>query len=275
MPVLFGLAASLLVGISDTLGRFTTRRATAVSQVATAMIIGVPTAALVAVVAGHDLIGSDLARGLASGLLLSTALAVMYRGMADSSAAIVSPLAAVFAALVPLTWDIVRGLRPNAVVLAGCAVAVAALALTTFNPDIGEGVRRGLALGVVAGALFGASIIFVGETSDASGAWPAAAQRLMGTVTMIAVARAQGAPVLLPRSLMRLGLLSGAVGTVGIVFLTIGAQRGDLGIVSVAGSMFPAVVAVLSALFDDDQLRWWQLVGIGAAVGGMAMIALG
>lgn len=275
MPVLFGLAASLLIGISDTLGRFTTRRASAIAHVATAMLIGVPTAAIVSAVAGHEVIRGDIVSGLASGLLLSTALAVMYRGMADSSAAVVSPIAAVFAALVPLGYDIARGLRPGPVVLVGCALAIVSLALTTFNPNLGHGIRRGLLLGVASGVLFGASIILVGETAEASGGWPVAAQRGMGAVTMVALARMSNAPAVLPASLMRLGLLSGIAGALGLVSLAVGAQSGDLGIVSVAGSMFPAVVAVLSALFDDDQLRWWQLLGIASAIAGMAMIAVG
>lgn len=31
----------------------------------------------------------------------------------------------------------------------------------------------------------------------------------------------------------------------------------------------------LAVLFDDDTLRWWQVIGIAAALTGTSMVALG
>jgi len=39
--------------------------------------------------------------------------------------------------------------------------------------------------------------------------------------------------------------------------------------------MFPAVTTGLATVFDDDQLRWWQAIGIAGAIAGTALIALG
>ncbi len=274
MPLLLGVLAAVLVGVSDTLGRSTTRRANAVSHVATAMAIGIVIAVVASLVLGSQWRWDDMINGGLSGLLVAGGLGVMYRGMAESSAAVVSPIAAVFAALIPLVWDIISGLRPGQQVSIGCAVAITSLALTTFNPDLGDRVKPGVLYGIVAGLLFGAGVIFVADTAEASGAWPAVAQRVIGFVLMASVARRQKLPVFLPGNLRSLGLLSGLFGTLGMVSWVVGAQKGDLGTVSVAGSMFPAVVAVLSATFDDDQLRWWQGIGIFGAIAGMALIAL-
>jgi drug/metabolite transporter (DMT)-like permease len=70
-------------------------------------------------------------------------------------------------------------------------------------------------------------------------------------------------------------LLSGVCGTGAIVAVAIGSQVGSLTAVAVSASMFPAVAATLSAAFDDDVLRWWQLLGILGVIGGIALIAVG
>ena len=275
MPVLLGAVSAVLIAVSDTLGRSGSRRVSPVSHVSTAMVAGVATALTWAIVLGNDLVGGDVVRGALSGLLASTALALLYKGMADSSAAVASPVAAVFVGLIPLAWDVARGADLTALAGAGCAIGIASLALTTLNPNLGDRVITGLAYGLAGGVLFGATLILLGETSEASGAWPVAAQRLVGFVTMILFAMRTSVPVILPRRWVALGLLSGVAGTSGIVAFAIGAQTGDLGVVSVASSMFPAGVAVLSRLFDDDELHWWQGVGIAGAITGTALIALG
>lgn len=239
------------------------------------MSIGVVISLTAALAMGSEWRIADIVSGGISGLLVAGGLGVAYRGMADSSAAVVSPISAVFAALLPLVWDIIDGLRPGALVSVGCAIAIASLALTTFNPELGGKVRIGVLYGILAGLLFGGGVVFVANTAEASGVWPAVSQRIVGFLLMAAVATRRSLPVFLPGPLRKIGWLSGLFGTCGMISWVIGSQRGDLGTVSVAGSMYPAVVAVLAASFDDDQIRWWQGIGIFGAIGGMALIALG
>ena len=275
MPILLGALASLFIGVSDTFGRSGAKRANSFSVVTMLMAVGVPITIVASLIVGGDLAGRDLLFGAASGLLIATGLGVNYRGMAETSAAIVSPVGAVLAALLPLLWDVVGGARPSTLAWLGCAVALVALAFTTFNPNLGGRIALGVAFGLASGVLFGAGIIFLGETMESSGSWPIVAQRTVGMVAVAALARSQGAPLLMPRAVRPIGFLAGLAGGIGMVCLIVGTQTGDLGEVAVAGSMFPAVVAVLSALFDGDELRWWQGIGIAGAILGTALIALG
>lgn len=275
MPILLGALASLFIGISDTFGRSGAKRANSFSVVTMSMAVGVPITAFVSLVVGGDLIGRDLLFGAISGLLIATGLGVNYRGMAETSAAIVSPISAVLAALFPLLWDVLGGARPSALAWIGCVVALAALGFTTFNPNLGGRVAAGVAFGLFSGVLFGAGVTFLGETMEDSGSWPIVAQRTFGMLAVAALARSQRAPLVMPKAVRHHGLFAGLAGGVGMVCLIIGTQTGDLGEVAVAGSMFPAVVAVLSAIFDGDELRWWQGIGIAGAILGTALIALG
>ena len=114
-----------------------------------------------------------------------------------------------------------------------------------------------------------------GGTSLDSGAWPAATQRTTAWLTLLVYGVSQRLPPILPRRLVARGLVSGVAGTLGMAMFILGAQRGQLGPVAVASSMFPAVTAILAFWFDDDEIRWWQSLGIATSVGGVALIAAG
>ncbi len=134
----------------------------------------------------------------------------------------------------------------------------------------------GLVLGIGAGILLGLGIICIAGTPSESGAWSVAGQRVIGFATMAGLAAKQRVPVLLPSNIRHLGMLSGLAGTAGITCLVLGVQRGgDLGLVAVAGSMFPAVAVLIATVFDGDKIRWWQVLGIAGSIGGVSLIALG
>jgi len=274
MPILLGALASLFIGISDTLGRASSKRADSVSHVSTQMLTGVVVSLPFVFLLGSELIGRDLASGALSGVFIGAGLAVVYRGMALSSSAVVAPTAAVLAALLPLAWDLIGGTRLASLEIIGCVIAIASLGLTTFNPDLGDRVRQGLILAVAGGILFGLSVVFAADTSEASGAWPAVTQRATGFLVMIPLAMRRAVPVFLPTGVLRFGLAGGVAGAIGMVCWVIGSQQGDLGTVSVISSTYPAVVALLATRYDGDEIRWWQAVGIVGAIAGSACIAL-
>lgn len=239
------------------------------------MIVGVAAALPAVLVVSSSFIGRDVFRGLISGLILAVGLAIVYRAMADSSSAIAAPTAAVLAALVPLVWDLIGGTRLSGLETLGCLIALASLVLTTVNPALGDRVRAGLSLSLVGGVLFGISIVVAADTSEASGAWPAVSQRAGGFMLMAVLAKMRRVPVLLPAGVRRFGVAGGIAGALGMVCWIVGSQIGDVGTVSVVGSTYPAVVVVLASRFDDDQVRWWQGLGIAGAIAGSALIALG
>jgi drug/metabolite transporter (DMT)-like permease len=272
--IVLGVLASVSLGVSDVFGRASALRSSAMSHVSTAMLVGVFVATPFAVLLESAVIRRDIVAGVLSGVLLAIGLAVVLRAMADSSSAVASPLAGVLGALIPLGWDLLSGTRLSWLAGVGAGVAIGSMALTTFNPNLKGKIRRGVGLATVAGLLFGAAIILVVDTSVDSGAWPAVAQRAAGFVAIATLARSRGLSMVLVRGVRKFGLLGGLAGGLGMVFWVLGAQCGDLGTVSVAASTYPTVTVVLAAIFDGDQLRWWQVVGVVGAVCGTALIAL-
>jgi drug/metabolite transporter (DMT)-like permease len=275
MPIVLGALASVLIGCSDFLGRYGTRRSNAITATSGAMLGGAVVAAGALLVIPSVFAARDVGLGAASGLLVGVALASLYEAMSVSSAAIAGPLVALGAAFIPLVWDITRGNTPSGLVAAGVVVAIASLLLVMYSPALRGTLRRGVGLSLIAAVLFGISFTMVGEAGEESGAWAPAAQRTVALVVMLALATARGVPRLPRRSLIGPMLVSGTCGSLAIVAFALGAQRGSLAAVAVSASMFPAVSASLAAAFDEDTLRWWQMVGILGVVTGIALMAVG
>ncbi|HSM66554.1 MAG TPA: EamA family transporter [Ilumatobacteraceae bacterium] len=275
MPIALGALASILIGCSDFLGRYGTRRSNAVTATSGAMLGGAVTAVALLAIVPSVFAASDLALGAASGAIVGIALALLYEAMSVSSAAVAGPLVALGAALIPLGWDIARGNTPSGLVAVGVAIAIASLLLVMYSPALRGTLRRGVWLSLAAAVLFGVSFAMVGEAGADSGAWAPAGQRVVALGVMVALATARGVPRIPRPPLLGPMLVSGTCGSLAIVSFALGAQQGSLAAVAVSASMFPAVSATLAAAFDEDTLRWWQMVGILGVVGGIGLMAFG
>ena len=74
---------------------------------------------------------------------------------------------------------------------------------------------------------------------------------------------------------LRFSAAAGVLGSIGVLCYTAGLQRGSETAVAIAASLFPIPTALLAATFDNDSLRWWQIVGIGIVVAGIGLIVRG
>ena len=275
MPIFLGALASILIGCSDFLGRYGTRRSNAITATSGAMLGGAVVATAGVVLIPGVFAIRDVGLGAASGLIVGVALALLYEAMSVSSAAVAGPLVALGAALIPLCWDMARGNIPSGLVGLGVVIAIASLLVVMYSPALRGKLRRGVGLSAIAAVLFGVSFTLVGEAGDDSGAWAPAAQRTVALMVMLLLATVRRVPRLPSRSLLGPMLVSGTCGSLAIIAFALGTQQGSLAAVAVSASMFPAVSATLAAAFDEDTLRWWQLVGIMGVVTGIALMALG
>lgn len=276
MPIILGVLASFFIGVSDTAGRASARRASAISHVSTQMLVGLAASLPAVFLIDSQWVWSDAISAALSGILIALGLSIVYRAMADSSSAIAAPMAGVLAALIPLAWDLLGGTSVTALTLVGCAIAIVSMAVVTFDPVLdGDTVRKGVAWAFVGGLFFGFSNSLAGNTSELSGAWPAVLNRGFGFLALVPLVTSSSVPMFLKPPVLRFGVLGGVAGALGIIAFVIGAQQGDLGTVAVLAATYPAVIVVLTAIFDDDHIRWWQAFGVAGAVAGTVLIALG
>ncbi len=273
--MLLGALASVFIGVSDYFGRYCSRRAHAMTTVGTALVGGLGITMVVLVVVPSAITASGLLLGAASGALMALALSCMWHSLGVSSSAIASPIVAAFTALGPLIYGIATGERPSLAANIGIAVAVVGLLVAVIVPQSVTNVGAGIAYALLAGLSFTAAIVLLDRTDVESGMWPAATQRAAALAVMLLVTRARRIPQFVPRSLRLAALAGGIAGGLGMASFIAGVQRGPIGEVSVAGSLYPVVTIAMAVILDDDTLRWWQAIGIAAVLAGTTLITIG
>jgi drug/metabolite transporter (DMT)-like permease len=276
MGVLLGIAAGILLGVSDFMANRGSRTISSASVTRTNLAVSGLISPLLLFVKPVEWNLKDLVIATISGIALSAGLVLLYRGYTVARMGIVAPTASVLLAAVPVLYDLAQGHTPSTVAASGMALGLAALVLITYERGGMGSVRLGILLGVGAGALFGVAFTMTAETSEAAGLSPVLIQRVAGLLFLIALQRFDKAPIFalhIPARKWAIG--SGLTAGAALGSLKLGYIKGTAGPVSVAASQFAAVVVLLSVIFNKERLRTWQAIGVGASGVGVALMALG
>jgi uncharacterized membrane protein len=276
MGVLLGIAAGILLGISDFTANRASRTISSASVSRTNLCVSGLIAPLLLFVKPVEWTLRDLVIATISGVTLSGGLMMLYRGYTVARMGIVAPTASVLLAAVPVLYDLIKGNTPSKVAASGMILGLLALVLTTYQRGGMGSVKIGVILGVGAGVLFGVAFTLTSQTSDAAGLSPVLIQRFSGLLFLIVLQRFDKAPILALRvPARRWAIGSGLAGGVALGSLKLGYIKGAAGPVSVAASQFAAVAVLLSVIFNKERLRTWQAIGVAASGVGVALMALG
>lgn len=295
MAILLGLGVAGAYGAGDFLGGLGTKRNPVLVVVAFSQVVGLLLLLLaVATVGRGEPAPGDLGLGAAGGLAGLVGLVLLYRGLATGSMSVVAPTTAVTSASVPVLWGVGTGERPSALALVGVAVALCAVALVAAEPgrepgrepgsgpvgpgedgQAGTAARRGVALALAAGAAFGVNFVALSETGEASGLWPTAAGR---AASLLAVWTALTLTGTRPALAARTGPVvagAGALDAAANAMFVLGVREGLVSLVAVLSSLYPAVTVLLARFVLGERLARRQLVGLGLALAGVALLAGG
>ena len=279
LAVALGLSSSLCWGLADFFGGLQSRQRAAlvvllVSQgVALALLI--PFALAVA-----DETPSLSAVGWAAlaGSAGIVALGAFYRALAIGTMSVVAPISAT-AAAVPVLVGLAEGERPSTLQVAGMAIALAGVILASREP-IEEGAappnRAAIGLALVAAAGFGTFFVGIDKASaTAEVPWVIVVQRCSSLVLLVIAALAVRPT--LPRDAPSLAVL----GMIGVLDLganglyALATTKGLLSVVSVLGSLYPAVTVVLARFVLAERIARVQEVGVVLALAGVVAISAG
>ena len=212
--------------------------------------------------------------GAAAGASGVLGLSLLYRALATTVAAVASPAAALVGAAAPVIAGALMGEQPGITGWIGIGVAIPAVLLLTVGQREGEGTKRALVLGVLAGLGFGAFFILISRTSPSSGLWPLASSKVISilialTVVLISGKRARVNPP------SRLPAIAAGVLDMGAnVLFLIATRVGLLAISGVVSSLYPAPTVILASLLDRQKLPPLRIVGLILALAGVAMMTL-
>jgi drug/metabolite transporter (DMT)-like permease len=268
------LVAAVAYGTADFAAGAASRRLSAGPVTVTVQACGLA-AAGVALLAfpGTGPSPAVLAWGAASGIGSAAGTLSLYRGMSAAPMSVVATVSAVLTAVIPAVVGVALGDRLSVPAGAGIVIAVLAIGLVSWQRDAGEGrhVRAGLGYGTLAGMAFALLFIALDRAGTGSGAWPLVPGQAVALLLVIPFARgiralgtAHGPAALT----LGAGLLGG---TANLVFLA-ATGRGQLAIVAVLTSLYPAVTVLLARVCLAE--RWTRLQAVGLVTAAAAVVLL-
>jgi drug/metabolite transporter (DMT)-like permease len=291
MSVPFALSAAVTYGIADFAGGLAARRASVLVVTAVAQAAGLLGLVPAVLVLGGVPSAAALAFGGAAGVAGAAGLLLYLRGLAVGPMGVVAPLSAVVSAGLPLTVGWLGGERPGPVALVAIAVALGAILLATAGSRTDAAASTGLLLGLGSGVGFGLFFVGLDATPPDSGLWPLVAGRvvsvsLLGTLVLLRRGRVAapvpagaGAPApspwVLPRSPVRLMVVSGVFDTLANVLFLVATRLGALGVSAVVVSLYPVVVVLLARVVLRERLTGLQLTSAGLALGASVLLSAG
>jgi drug/metabolite transporter (DMT)-like permease len=275
VAVLLALFTAVTYGVGDYSGGRASRLASALSVTATSHLLGLAGLTVAALLTGADHVRSlDLLLGAAAGLFGFIGIVLLYRGLADASMAVVSPVSAVVAAIVPVVAGLLSGERPGAIAIVGIVVALVAITLVTHAGPIGNVSRDAVLIAVGAGIGFGVFFVFVGAVSEDAGLWPLVTGRLVSATIAAIAATIAGRGIVPPGPAIFFTLGAGAFDVFANIAFLLATRHGLLTVVAVLASLYPAVTVLLAMVVDGERISRAQGAGLALAVTAITFCAI-
>jgi drug/metabolite transporter (DMT)-like permease len=240
-------------------------------------------AAFVAALVGVALLPGDgpgasaLVWGALAGIGSGVGTMALYRGFAVGAMSPVATSSAVIAAVLPAVVGLVTGDRLSLLVAVGILLALPAIALVSWSGGTAAGSRLGPGLfyGAIAGAGFGWLFIAFDRAGTAAGAWPLLPSTAVGLLVVLPFGRGAGRPDASWRGPALLAAAAGLLAGVSNLLFLRAAGVGQLTVVAVLTSLYPASTVVLARVLLHERWTKVQVVGLVISAGAVVLVSLG
>jgi uncharacterized membrane protein len=279
MAVVLALCSALAYGLSDFLGGILSRRTSAWAVAVVGQSSSTACTALVAVFVAGQPAGQDYAWAAVAGIGSGVGTGFLYRGLSSGRMAVVAPVSAVGAAVVPVLAGTLTGERLSIIVWLGIAAALPGIWLVSSTPDAGAPKRtwvaEGLVDGVLAGLGFGMLFAALGQVPDSAGLWPLALCQLVSVPAVVVLAAMLSAAWVPRGSTVRWAVLAGPLGATATGAFLLATQQGYLTVAGVLSSLYPASTVLLAAVVLHERVHRAQGVGLLLCGIAVALVAGG
>jgi drug/metabolite transporter (DMT)-like permease len=274
----FALGSSLGYGVGDFLGGTTSRRIGTLRFIFCAQLIGVVLAGGWVAFAADPVppIGT-VAAAAGAGLGLTVSLAAFFQAMAVGKMSLVAPISATGVVL-PVAVGIFRGEHPSAAQVIGMVVAIAGVVLVTRTPGKprADRIEAGLGLALLAALGIGVFLWLMAPASRYGVPWAIFVCRAIPAVVLsvvFSIRHPSLRPALQSRTASRI-LGQAMLGFAATTLYAFATLHGQLAIVSVLGSLYPAVTVLLAYRLLGERLGGVQQLGILAVLGGVVLLSV-
>jgi drug/metabolite transporter (DMT)-like permease len=278
LAIALALASSAGWGTADFLGGLSAKRLSILVVAAVSQAVGLAfTLCVVAAVWRGPSDPAVLWIGALGGLAGAAGLTALYRGLAIGRMGVVAPIAAM-SGLVPVIVGLVaQGDRPAAMQVAGMALAIGGvvLAARSADPEHGSRVATGVGLALAAAALLGMMVVALDAGGDRDPVWTVFMVRVSSVSVLWTVVAVRRPSLARERIQLSTVAAAGVLDNVANLLFVLASARGLLSLVAVLGSLYPVVTVLLARVVLHERLARWQLIGVVAALTGVALISLG
>jgi drug/metabolite transporter (DMT)-like permease len=279
MTVFFAALSAVLYGTADFSGGFAARK----NPVLAVMLLSQPAGLLLGLL-GVPLLGWSAPSGNAlfwgglSGASGAVGLFMLYRGLAQTVVAVVSPVSAFVGALVPMLFGLALGERPSPVAAAGALLCLPAILLLSYEKPGAENegaARKAVLYGAIAGLGFGGFFIAVSRAGAGTGLWPLIASRSVSLLFFLCAAAVMRTRISVAAGSVGIVLLAGVCDMGANIAFLFAVRSGLLVLATIVTSLFPAPTVILARIFMGERLRPMRIAGLALALAGAAMIGAG
>lgn len=277
MPFALALAAAAAFGTADFVGGVASRRSSAIMVAVLAQVGGASLLIPALLLTGSPLDLDGVLWGAAAGVAGGLGLAIFFRALARGTMAMVSPLTAVFAGGIAVLAGLLLGERIGVASWLGIACGLVAVFLIGWVRGHSgvAGLGGQVLVALAAGAGFGCFFVALAQAPASIRLWPLAGARVASFSVLFAVLMLGPGRRPASRGAIWLGAVSGALDMSANILYLLAVRRGELAIIAVLASLYPAATLLLSFRLLGDRLRWHQLAGVGLALAAVALIAAG
>jgi drug/metabolite transporter (DMT)-like permease len=275
MAILLSLLSSLMWGASDFAGGLISRRHPAILIVGVGGTFGFLMATVVVVLGDgwHGPYGW-VPWGIAAGAAGAAGLVSYYLALATGTMGVVAPVTSL-GVIVPVVVGIASGESPSAVTMAGVAVAIVGIVLTSGPEFRGEASAKPVLIAIAAGMFFGTFFVFLDRGADDSPLLSLWAMRAVVALAFVTVTIARRTTWhLTGRDYVWVFCI--AAGDLGANYTYgVASTKGFVSITSVLSSLFPVVTVLLARIVLKERLRKVQIAGVAVTMLGVALISAG
>lgn len=277
MSPFFALGASLSYGVADFVGALAARRASALT-----VTLGMQTVGLLVLLPFLPFLPgrpstAAIVIGAVSGAAGTAGLVIYLRAMAIGPIGVVSPLAAVSGAAVPVAWGaFVLGDELSSLQTFGVLLALVSVVVVAWVPGsaVGAADVRGVIGGLASGVLFGGFFIALDATPADSGMWPLVGARVASAIGVLLLLRLVSRPVHPGAALPQI-LLAGTMDMSANVLFLLATRGGLLSISALLSSLYPVVALLLARRLLKERLNPVQGSGVVGALVAMSLLVAG
>lgn len=277
MVTIFASLSALTYGSADFCGGLATRKNDAIAVVFWSQGVGLLLALFAAPLLGVASVTlSDILWGIGAGLAGAAGVGMLYKGLASGLASVVSPVAALTGATLPVLFAVLAGERPEMLTWLGVSLVLPAiLFLSSERGEKKDHVLKSLQMGFLAGCGFGGFFILIAQTGDGSGMWPLFAARAATVPVFLLITLFRKRPVFLRKGSLRYAVLAGLLDMGANIFYLLAARTGFMVTAVIITALYPAPTVLLQRIVRGEKLTVLRILGLILAIIGAALIGIG